>query len=92
MLYRVNFTCYAFKLLPALHPDTKKLIRDSLEELKKNPFLGKNLQQDIAGFQSFRLRRYRIIYRTDIKTRTITVYFVGHRRNVYESFAEIMSR
>ncbi len=92
MLYRVNFTQYAFELLPTLHPDIKAMIKDALKDLKRHPYLGKDLQEELASFQSYRLKRYRIIYKTNIHNKIITVYFVGHRRNVYGLFTELVSR
>jgi mRNA interferase RelE/StbE len=92
MLYHVNFTQYAYESLPGIHPDVKKLIKDALKELMKNPYLGKDLQEELAGFQSYRLKRYRIIYKTNMQSKTIMVYFVGHRRNVYELFTEMVAQ
>ncbi len=92
MLYQVNFTQYAFEILPELHPDIKKMIKEALKELKKNPYLGKDLQKELAGYQSYSFKRYRIIYKTNIQGKTIMVYFIGHRRNVYELFTEIVSQ
>ncbi len=92
MLYHVNFTQYAFESLPRLHPDVKKLIKDTLKALKKNPYLGKDLQEELAGFQSYILKRYQIIYKTSMQSKTIMVYFVGHRRNVYELFTEMVAK
>jgi mRNA-degrading endonuclease RelE of RelBE toxin-antitoxin system len=50
--------------------------------------MGKRLERDLAGYLSLRARRYRVIYRVDEKARTVEIHYVGHRRDIYEVFAE----
>ena len=92
MLYSIRFTVTAFDLLPSFHPDFKKQLKTALKELKVNPALGKRLKQDLAGYQSYRLKRYRIIYQTIKESETVQVHYVGHRNNVYELFAQLVSQ
>ncbi len=92
MLYRLDFTQTAFSLLSSFHPEIKNLIKSALKELKKDPHLGKELKKELAGFHSYRLKRYRIIYKiSDYKDKTILIYYVGHRRDVYELFTEFIT-
>jgi len=86
MPYRIKYTEAAFQLIPHFPPELQKLIRDSLKELQSNPSLGKFLKEELAGFQSLARKRYRIIYKTDHKNKTISIYFAGHRREIYELF------
>ena len=82
----VRFTPEAAKLVSKLHPEIKKMIRSALEELRSNPFLGDDLREELSGFKSYKPRRYRILYKFDEDENTIDVYYVGHRREVYEKF------
>ena len=91
MLYQIKMSDVVFDLIPSFHPDLKKLIKEALKDLKKDPNLGKFLIADLSGFQSYRLKRYRIIYKTNIKSKTVMIHYMGHRRNVYELFSEMVS-
>jgi len=37
-------------------------------------------------------KRYRIIYKFDEESNTINVYFVGHRKDVYQQFAQMLKK
>ena len=88
----VRFTPEAAKLVSKLHPEIKKMIRSALEELRSNPFLGDDLREELSGFRSFKPKRYRILYRFDEDENTIDVYYVGHRREVYEKFMLLLKQ
>ena len=82
----VRFTPEAARLVSKLHPETKKLVRSAIEQLQTNPFLGDELHEELTGFRSLKPGRYRILYKFDEDENTIDVYYVGHRREVYEKF------
>ena len=86
MPYSLKFTKTAFDLIAHLPPELKKLLREALTELQHNPALGKFLKEELAGYQSLARKRYRIIYRTDDRNKTVWVYFAGHRKDIYELF------
>jgi mRNA interferase RelE/StbE len=88
---RLKFTLEAARLLAILHPEAKKLIKASLEELLQNPYLGDDLQQELSGFKSYKIKRYRILYDINEEEEVIQVYYVGHRRDVYEQFRDLLN-
>ena len=88
---RLKFTLEAARLLAKLHPETKKLIKASLEELPQNPYLGDDLQQELSGFKSYKIKRYRVLYDINEEEEVIQVYYVGHRRDVYEQFKDLLN-
>ncbi len=90
MLYRLEFTETAFGLLPSFHPEIRKLLKAALKDLKKDPGIGKNLVEELTGYQSYSVKRYRIIYKTIEKNKTVHVHYIGHRRSVYELFSELV--
>ena len=51
------------KLIRDLHPHLKKKIKASLQSIITDPYLGKALKDELAGLRSFRVSRFRIIYR-----------------------------
>jgi mRNA interferase RelE/StbE len=83
---KAKFTPEAAKLLSKLHPENKKLIKAGLNDLKENPYLGNDLAQELSGFNSYRIKRYRVLYDVNEEEEAIQVYYVGHRRDVYERF------
>jgi mRNA interferase RelE/StbE len=88
---RLTFTPEAAKLLSRLHPESKKLIKEGLTELRQNPHLGDDLQHELSGFKSYKIKRYRILYDINEEEGVIQVYYVGHRRDVYEQFRDLLS-
>ena len=84
--FQIRFTPEASRLAAQMHPETKKLIKKALITLQDNPFLGDDLHEELAGFKSFKPKRYRILYRVDEENAKIDIYHLGHRRDVYEQF------
>ena len=88
---RLTFTPEAAKLLSRLHPESKKLIKEGLTELRQSPYLGDDLQQELSSFKSYKIKRYRILYDINEEEEVIQVYYVGHRRDVYEQFRDLLN-
>jgi len=65
------------------HPEIKKKIKSSLEIILSDPHAGKSLKEYLTGLKSFRVGRFRIIYRISSK-QSIDVVAVGPRRIIYE--------
>jgi mRNA interferase RelE/StbE len=47
--------------------------------------VGRELRRELAGIHSARRGTYRILYRIDDETRTVTVLRIDHRSDVYRS-------
>ncbi len=88
---RLTFTPEAAKLLSRLHPESKKFIKEGLTELRQNPHLGDDLQQELSSFKSYKIKRYRVLYDINEEEGVIQVYYVGHRRDVYEQFRDLLN-
>ena len=89
---KILFTPEAAKLLKKFHPESKKIIKAALVELRQNPFLGDDLQEELSGFKSYKSKRYRILYNLNEDENTIQVYFIGHRRDVYDQFRLLLNK
>jgi mRNA interferase RelE/StbE len=50
-------------LIRNMHPHLKKKVQASLQLIFSNPYSGKVLKDELAGLKSFRVSRFRIIYR-----------------------------
>ena len=84
MLYAVRFTRTVADKVSTLHSDIKKQLRSTIKKISKEPYSGKELQEELSGFLSYRFMRYRIIYQVNDIDKIIIVYMFGHRRDVYE--------
>ena len=90
MDYCVKLTRTVAAAVVNLHPDIKKQVKKSFKELAGDPYSGKELQEELAGFLTHRFKRYRIIYKVDESEKNIIVYMIGHRRDIYELFTELI--
>lgn len=70
-------------LIKNLHPGLKRKVRNALEQLISDPHSGKVLKDELEGLRSYRVGRFRIIYR--IATgRCIDLVAIGPRSIIYE--------
>ena len=90
MLYQVKITSHANKVGKQFSPEIKNAARAALKELAQNPNLGKELQEELSGFRSYRFMRYRIIYKIDTQEKHIIVWAIGHRRDIYENIGSLL--
>ena len=51
---------------------------------------GKELVDKLSGFRSLAIGAYRIIYLIIEKESVIEIHFIGHRRDVYMNFKELL--
>ena len=89
---RIRFTPEAAGSLSKFHPENKKLIKAAIKELRRDPHLGDDLQEELSGFKSYKLKRYRILYRVNEEKNFIEIYYVGHRSDVYEQFRLLLNK
>ena len=59
-------------------------IARAIDDLEINPFLGKPLKGQLKGRYSYRVGRYRIIYKVEKNILTVYVIDIGHRRDIYQ--------
>ena len=93
MKWRLVIAPKVQETLRDLSPQIKRLIRACLEELRRDPRLGKALKDELAGFYSFRVKRFRIVYRIEHSLVTVLVIGIGRREGIYEKLiGELRSR
>lgn len=71
------------RLIQNLHPDLKRKVRSALEQILASPQSGKALKDELEGLRSFRVGRFRIIYRITAGRR-IDLVAIGPRASIYE--------
>lgn len=69
-------------LIRSLHPQLKRKLRAALELILSDPHSGKALKDDLAGLWSFRVGRFRVIYR--VGNGHIDLIAFGARERIYE--------
>jgi len=88
MPYQLLYSKTSRNQIRKLHPDIKSIIRDRLKTIAEKPYIGKRLERDLSGYFSFRVRRFRIIYKIEEEKQIIEVHYVGHRRDIYDLLKE----
>ena len=89
--FGLKFTPETARILSRLHPENKKLIKQALVELGKNPYAGSDLQEELYGFKAFKLKRFRVLYKISEEDNIIQIYHIGHRKDVYEQFHRLLT-
>jgi mRNA interferase RelE/StbE len=82
--WRVNVHERAEAELRRLPGHIIKRVAAKLIDLQANPFPGGS--KKLQGHTGFRLRvgDYRILYEADVARRVVTVYAIGHRKDIYK--------
>ena len=88
--WKMRFTPESSRLLSKLHPENKKLIKQVLTDLRQNLHMGKDLEAELSGFKSLRLKQYRIIYNINEEKNFLQIYHIGQRRDIYEEFKRLL--
>ena len=78
-------------LIRGCHPQLKRKIKAGLRHILTEPESGKSLKDDLAGFKSYRIRKFRIIYRISSK-QTIDIIAIGPRKAIYEETYRIIKK
>ncbi len=82
--YRPEIPPHVAEVIRSLHPDLKRSIKSAVRAIAANPECGEPLLRELDGLWKYRVRRFRIVYAINRKTRTIRLIAVGHRRHIYE--------
>ena len=78
-------------LVRKMHPDLKKKIKASLQIILYNPETGKALKGELEGLRSFRVSRFRIVYRISSE-KLIEIIAIGPRERIYEETFLILKK
>lgn len=90
--FKIRFTPEAAGLFSKLHPENKKLVKFALNELRKAPYSGHDLQEELSGFKSYSSKRYRILYKVNDEEYIIDVYYICRRKDIYEQFRRLLTQ
>ena len=90
--YLLKVTDEVAAFLKNLHPEIKSHIRSGLKTVLNDPYKGKALKDELQGLRSYRIKRYRIIYRILPSIKHIEIITIGPRRVIYEETLYILTR
>lgn len=90
--YFARYTPECSRLISKLPPEIKRLVRSTIDALLTKRDMGMELTGELEGYRSYRVRRYRIIYRVNEDDSCLEVYHVGQRRDVYETLRSLLLR
>ncbi len=91
-MYRVQLAATTAEMFRRLPPDIKQQIKKTLRQLHDAPYAGKALQNELADLRSLKMKRYRAVYQADDSQGIITVYAIGHRREIYDIVAMLIPK
>ncbi len=76
-------------LVSSLHPHLKRKVRAAFRLILDDPLTGKALKEELEGLRSFRITRFRIIYRIT-KQKVVEIIAVGPRKTIYEETMKLL--
>ena len=80
--YRLRASGRVADLLRGMHPQLRRRVRAAIDMIRTDPISGKELRDELAGLRSFRVARFRVVYRI-AADRTIELVAIGPRRTIY---------
>jgi mRNA interferase RelE/StbE len=90
--FRLDIPPHVAGVIRSLHPDLKRSIKAAVRAIADNPECGEPLQRELDGLRKYRVRRFRIVYAINRKSRVIRLMAVGHRQDVYEELTARLRR
>ena len=88
--WRIVYSHTSREQARSLNPFIKPIVKRRIEEIRQDPFLGKPLERELSGYYSYRVKRFRIIHKIDVTGKSVQIHYIGHRRDVYELFKELL--
>ena len=89
--YKLKIPDEIADLIKNLHPDLKNRGKAALKAILHDPYSGKALKDELKGLRSFKVRRFRLIYRIS-SHRIIEIIAIGPRKNIYEETFILISK
>jgi mRNA interferase RelE/StbE len=88
--YRVEIPRGLRDLIRHLPPELKAKVKAALRSIADDPHRAKELRDELAGLRSYRIGRFRVIYR--VVGSTAQIVALGPRADIYERAAVELSK
>lgn len=92
MKYRLSVSSSLESDLKIVPPELKRKIRAALDSIQDDPWMGKPLNDELEGYRSVHVHRYRIVYQINSPGVEIRVIDIGPRNIIYERMVEFLKR
>ncbi|MBI5205680.1 MAG: type II toxin-antitoxin system RelE/ParE family toxin [Nitrospirae bacterium] len=89
---RLKMSDETAEFVRTLHPDIKRKIKAALQAVLNDPLSGKALKDELDGLQSFKVGKFRVIYKTAPDKGIIEVAAIGPRKTIYEETLRLLQR
>jgi mRNA-degrading endonuclease RelE of RelBE toxin-antitoxin system len=91
MNFKLRITDDLAGFIRGSHPELKRKIKSALKHILSDPHAGKHLRDELHGLMSYRVGRFRIIYRL-AADHVIEIVAIGPRRVIYELTYRIVKK
>ncbi|MHB8766115.1 MAG: type II toxin-antitoxin system RelE family toxin [Deferrisomatales bacterium] len=78
------------EFLRGLHSGLKPKLKAALQAIQLDPHAGKPLREELAGLRSYRVARFRVVYR--VADDTVELVAVGPRKTTYDETLRLLRR
>jgi mRNA interferase RelE/StbE len=90
-LYKLRVPDPLAALVRGMHPHLKRKVKAALKAILLEPHSGKALKGELLGLRSFRVGRFRIIYRVSDR-KEIQLVAIGPREYIYEQTYQTLKK
>ncbi len=90
-IFKILIADHAAEALRTLHPHIKKKLKTAFKTIASDPYAGKALVDELSGLRSYRVSRFRIIYRV-VQEKRIEVIAAGPRERIYEETYRLVTK
>ncbi len=91
LVHKVRIPDEVAALLRGLHPVLKAKAKAALKDIAANPNAGKALKDELEGLSSYRVGRFRVVYRISPR-RQVEIVAVGPRKRIYQETSRILAK
>lgn len=83
-MFKLRVPDHLAEFIRGLHPEIKRKIKGSLKNIATEPNSGKPLKEEFERLRSFRVSRFRIVYRIAEPRGEVQIIAIGPRERIYE--------
>lgn len=89
---RLKMSDETAELVRTLHPHLKRKIKAALQTVLNDPQSGKALKNELGGLQSFKVGKFRVVYKAAKDKGIIEVVTIGPRKTIYEETMRLLKK
>ncbi|HBU05474.1 MAG: hypothetical protein A2088_00425 [Nitrospirae bacterium GWD2_44_7] len=89
---RLKMSDETAELVRTLHPELKRKIKAALQSVLSDPLSGKVLRDELEGLQSYKVGKFRMVYKTVTDKGIIEVVAIGPRKTLYEETLRLLKK